>query len=352
MSNKIRRGGMIGAGAWSETQLTAWAGVKNAKIVALCDRHPDRLIPIADRFEIPHRFQDFGAMLDQANLDFVDICTRPYAHSTLVAQAVEHKLPILCQKPFCTSVDEAAALVRLCRQRGVRLMVNENFRWQRWYRQAKSVIEAGRLGQPFLAKLHRRSRLTLPHFDHPQSYLADMPRLALYELGVHYLDTFRFLFGDPQTVFARLHHISPHMKGEDVQMITLSYPQMTGVIIQSWASVPVPDLDRPTQPHDYVPAPRLEIDGPEGTLILKADNSMHLFTDSTREQWQFSPTTRPDSCVTTQQHFIDCLENGAEFETSGAETLKTMALVYACYRSAQEARAVAPAELWNPPPAN
>ena len=42
MSRRRLREGMIGAGAWSELQLTAWAGVKNAEIVALCDRHPER----------------------------------------------------------------------------------------------------------------------------------------------------------------------------------------------------------------------------------------------------------------------------------------------------------------------
>jgi hypothetical protein len=49
-------------------------------------------------------------------------------------------------------------------------------------------------------------------------------------------------------------------------------------------------------------------------------------------------------CVRTKHHFIECLEGGAEFETSGAETLKTMALVYACYRSAEEKRAVSTGE--------
>ncbi len=52
MSNRVWRGGMIGAGAWSEVQLTAWAGVNNAEIVALCDRHPERREPIVDRFNI------------------------------------------------------------------------------------------------------------------------------------------------------------------------------------------------------------------------------------------------------------------------------------------------------------
>ena len=65
MSGKIWRGGMIGAGAWSDIQLNAWAGVENAEIVALCDRHPDRRDPVVSRFNIPQSFYDFESMLDR-----------------------------------------------------------------------------------------------------------------------------------------------------------------------------------------------------------------------------------------------------------------------------------------------
>jgi len=347
MTKKIWRGGMIGAGAWSHIQLTAWAGVENAQIVALTDRHPDRRSPIIEQFNIPQSFDDFETMLDEADLDFVDICTRPYSHTALTRLAAERGLPVLCQKPFCTSLEEAQQLVEVCHKADIRLMVNENFRWQAWYRKIKEVLDSGMLGQPFLAKLHKRSRFTWPNFSHAQAYLADMPRLAVYELGVHFLDTFRFLFGEPDTTFARLHHISPHMKGEDVQVVILGYEDMSGLIYHSWASVPVPNLDVPPEAHDQWAAPRLEIDGSDGTLILKADGSMHLYADSDHWQWQFSPDVRAKAHLAAQQHFIDCLESGAEFETSGAQTLKTMALVYACYLSAEEERVVNPQELFD-----
>ena len=130
------------------------------------------------------------------------------------------------------------------------------------------------------------------------------------------------------------------MKGEDVQFITMGYPDLTCLINHSWASVPVPTVDKPEEKDDIAPPPRLEVDGTEGTLILLADGSMHLYSDSDHQQWQFSWDTRSESRIAVQQHFIDCLESGAEFETSGAETLKTMALVYACYLSAEEGRVV------------
>ena len=340
MPRKIWRGGMIGAGAWSEVQLTAWEGVRNAAIVALSDRHPDRRDPLVQRFSIPQAFDDFGTMLDEADLDFVDICTRPYSHASLVKLAAQHGLPVLCQKPFCTSLDEAREVDDYCHQLGIRLMINENFRWQAWYRKAKELLDLGALGEPFLAVIQKRVRMTLPEFDHPQSYMAEMPQLIVYEVGVHYLDTFRFLFGEPDTIFARLHHISPHMKGEDVELITLCYPGMTGLINTSWASVPVPGLDEPESAHGTSSPPRLEIDGTGGTLIQMSDGTLHLFTDNDHQNWHFAEDTFTKSRTSAQQHFIDCLETGAEFETSSEQTLKTMSLVYDCYLSAAEGRVV------------
>jgi predicted dehydrogenase len=340
MPRKIWRGGMIGSGAWSEIQLTAWAGVANAQIVALCDRHPDRRDPVVRRFNIHQTYDDFETMLGQAELDFVDICTRPYSHATLTNLAAERGLPALCQKPFCTSLEEAHEVVRFCQAAGVPLMVNENYRWQAWYRRIKELLDAGSLGTPFFARLHERSRLSLPKFTHPQRYLAEMPRLIVYEMGTHFLDTLRFLFGEPESIYARLHHVSPYMQGEDVQLITVGYPGLTALINHSWASVPIPGLDRTEVKHKIVSPPRLEIDGTEGTLILKADGSLHLFTDTAHRQWQFPQDVVPQSHVAAQQHFVDCLEGGLEFETSGAATLKTMALVYAAYLSATEERVV------------
>ncbi|MGE5603787.1 MAG: Gfo/Idh/MocA family protein, partial [Nitrososphaerales archaeon] len=134
MSKGMLRGGMVGAGAWSATQLTAWSKTRGAAITALCDRHPERRDPLAARFGIREVYGSVDEMLQTAELDFVDVCTRPYSHVSIINQAVRCGLPILCQKPFCVTLEEAMAAADLCRDAGVRLMVNENFRWQTWCR--------------------------------------------------------------------------------------------------------------------------------------------------------------------------------------------------------------------------
>lgn len=340
---KIWRGGMIGAGSWSETQLAAWAAIESARIVALCDRHPERRDPLAQRWEIGQKFGSVSAMLDTSALDFVDICTRPYSHAALIREAAAAGRPILCQKPFATSLDEARELVELCERTGVRLMINENYRWQGWFRQARTLLDAGRVGRPFAARLVRRIRFTLPRFDHTQSYLATMPQLLVYEMGSHWFDVFRFLFGDPQTVYARIARVSPHLQGEDVALLVLGYPDLTCTIETSWASVPIPGID--LLPGDKTGAPRLEIEGTDGTLSLACNGTLHLHTDATHERWHFDAQELKRSHVAAQQHFLDCLSSGAEFETSGAATLRTLALIQAAYLSAAENRVVELPEL-------
>jgi predicted dehydrogenase len=311
--------------------------VPGAQITALCDRHPERVQPMADRFGISRIYPDFADMLAHEELDFVDICTRPYSHAALARQAVAKGLQILCQKPFCTSLVEAENLVEECEQAGVRLMVNENFRWQAWYRKTKELISEGVIGKPYQAKFQERCRATLPRFTSAQAYMAEMPKLILYEMGVHYLDTLRFFFGEPEAVTARLHHISPLMQGEDVQVILLSYPEMTALIDSSWASVPVPGWDILLDGSEALIA-RLEIDGPLGTIFLGPDGVLHLYRDGEHQTWPFPVATEAESRAAAQCHFISCLNSGADFETSGRETLKTMALVWSCYQSAEEGK--------------
>jgi predicted dehydrogenase len=340
---KLWRGGMIGAGAWSSIQLDAWKGVKNARIVALTDRHPDRRDPILKHYHIPEAFDDFEAMLDSSELDFVDICTRPYSHLKLAQLAIKRNLPILCQKPFCDNISDANEIVANCKSAGVRLMINENFRWQAWYRKVRELLYSGALGKPFFAKFHQRLRLLMPKFEHSQKYFTEMPNALFFEVGTHLVDLTRFFFGEPQNIYMRKLTISPDMKGEDVFVAVLGYRDLNVVFHDSWVSVPIPGLDRSRIKDRWLPR-LLEIEGTLGTLVLKPDHTLHLYTDTDHQSWKFPADTAASSHILCQQHFIDCLESGKEFETSGADTVNTMRVVWAAYQSAEEARVVQLAE--------
>lgn len=336
MKKECLKIGMIGAGAWSKIQLDGWRKVRGGEVVALCDRHPERRDPVAREFGIPRLYDDFRTMVEDKSIDAVDICTRPYSHLELGTIAAEHGKPVLCQKPFCENNTQAGELVKRCKQAGVPLMVNENFRWMSWYREIKKLVDRGAIGKPFFIGI---STIAPTPEKWDQQYLSDMPRLIILEIGCHYLDVLRFLFGEPDSVSARAHRTTDSIMGENLAQITVGYPELTASLHLNWALPHSPKL------LDRKGLPGVQINGTEGTICIDADpfandSEMRLCA---REQetafWRFSGRSK-EFVAAAQQHFVDCLSTGADFETSGAEYMKTMALVHGCYESIETSRVV------------
>src|SRR5437867_4097048 len=154
-------------------------------------------------------------MLERERPDFVEICTCPESHLSLIRLAAEHGVHVLCQKPIAPTLDELREMVAVCEQACVRFMVHENFRWRRWNLRLKEELDAGRLGTPFRLCLGMHDQRCLkPDGLADQPYFFDMPRLILYEIGPHAIDFARFLFGEPERVFAVTKH-SGAQRGED-----------------------------------------------------------------------------------------------------------------------------------------
>ena len=85
-----------------------------------------------------------------------------------------------------------------------------------------------------------------------------MQPLIVLELGPHHFDIVRFLFGEPQDVYARMLKVTPaeHVAGEEVATTLLGYPDRLAQVELSWASL--------GYPADAVNPDVLAIEGTEG----------------------------------------------------------------------------------------
>lgn len=323
------RGALVGCGYISEQQLWAWQQIPEAEIVAVCDIELARAQQRAEQFGISIVYNDYGQMLQDLKLDFIDIATRPHLHLQMVRVAAEQGIHILCQKPVAETIEEARQMVNLCQAAGVRFMVNENYRHQAWFRKIRQLIDDGRLGTPHYARFYGRWRSTLPAPDFEgQDYFQDMPRLIIFEMGIHLYDTARYLFDEPDTVFADLRRISPEIQGEDMALSLARFGPLTFLFDLNWFAIP--ESNSGSVAHG-----RFVVEGSEGTATLSTDGRLRLIREDEQAEWSFPPDTVAQSFVTTQGHFITCLQTGQEPETSGTETLKTMALVFGAYESAR-----------------
>jgi predicted dehydrogenase len=105
-----------------------------------------------------------------------------------------------------------------------------------------------------------------------------MPQLLFYEMGVHWFDVWRFLFGMPQRVFAEMARVSPYIEGEDSGVVILGHEDFYGLMDMSWATRR--ELEQP-MPEQVLPdhIEKLVVDGERGTLKLHEDGSIVIIQD-------------------------------------------------------------------------
>jgi D-apiose dehydrogenase len=334
---------VLGAGYAGRVQLRGWATIPNARVVGLWNRTPQRARAVGAEFGVP-AFEDVDALIRHPGVEAVDIATAVETHRDLVERAAAAGKHVLCQKPLAPSMEDARAIVDACRAANVRLMVNENWRWRPWYRAIRRLLDSGGLGELFFLRLALRTDAAVVTPERPaeqlfagQPFQRTMDPLILFELGPHHFDVARYLFGDPERVYARLRKVSPHIAGEDTALAVLEYQDRTAVVELSWHSVGH-TADRSKRLHPDT----LVIEGTEGHLSLdESGRPQVLYRDGRRETLDVDTTDGYQrSWTEALRHFADCLQSGAAFETSGEQNLDTLKLVFAGYRSAEQGQPV------------
>lgn len=335
---------LIGCGFFAENHLHAWADLAGAEVVAICDVNPDRLALVGDSFGIARRHASAEALFAQGGFDAVDIATTVPTHRSLVELAARHGVHVICQKPFAANMADARAMVAACQAAGKVLMVHENFRWQSAVRRVIDELRAGTIGEPFFGRISFRSGYDV--FS-GQPYLAEGARFIIEDLGIHILDIARALFGDVDRLSATTKRVNPAIRGEDVATMLLAHTGgVTSVVDCSYATRRRPET---------FPESLIEIDGDAGTMRLDAGYQLTVQTSDGTQVHDLSPPVLPwasrpwhniqESVLAIQEHFVACVAAGTEPETSGADNLRTLALVEAAYLSAAEGRMVDMADI-------
>jgi predicted dehydrogenase len=214
----------IGAGYFSQFHHEAWQRLPEAELVGLQDLDAGAGRRRAEQLGIP-AYATLEEMLDKARPDLVDIATPPPSHFELISRIAERRLPMICQKAFCRSLEEAEAAVGVAEKAGTLLVVHENFRFQPWYAELKRLIGEGAIGEVYQLAFKLRpgdGQGPSAYLDR-QPYFRTMERFLVHETAVHWIDAFRYLLGEPIAVSANLRRLNAGILGEDAGHILFEY---------------------------------------------------------------------------------------------------------------------------------
>jgi predicted dehydrogenase len=345
--------GCIGAGfIMADCHLVAYrqAGFNP---VAICAHSRAQAAAAAERHGIPKVYETYQELLDDSEIEVVDIAVPPNVQLDVLKDVVrrkQHIRGVLAHKPLGMNYDEARQIVQLCKRAGITLAVNQNMRYDQSIRACKCLLDRGYLGTPVFASIDMRA---IPHWMPWQKKLG---WVTLRIMSIHHLDTFRFLFGNPTRVFASVRsdpRTAAKFKHKDgICLYILEYAN--GMRASSWDDVWTGPALEGAQSDIYI---RWRVEGTEGMArgtigwpdYPQRKPSTLDFTTTLRPGYWFQPRWNevwfPDAFAGTMAQLLVALENDKEPEISGKDNLDTMALVDACYLSADEHRAVSLQEI-------
>jgi len=225
--------GAVGAGfIMRDIHLVAYHNA-GFNVVAIASKDPREARATAELRGIPRIYPTWQELLADRSIEVLDIAVPPAAQPAIVHAALEHKhiRGILAQKPLATGYHEAQEMVLAVERAGVKLCVNQNMRYDHSIRALKTLLIRGYLGEPVLATVDMRA---IPHW---QPWVQDYDGVTLLLMSIHHLDSFRYLFGDPECVYASARPdprlTFPHRDG--VTLYILEYPN--GLRAAAWDDV-------------------------------------------------------------------------------------------------------------------
>ncbi|MEM8685681.1 MAG: Gfo/Idh/MocA family oxidoreductase [Pseudomonadota bacterium] len=329
-----------GTGYFSQFHYDGWSRLP-VDLVGCCSLDAEALSSVANNHQIANTFSDFEAMLDETKPDLVDIITPPPTHQTFVRATMARRIPVICQKPFCTTLEEAKTLTAEIAAQEATVIVHENFRFQPWHGELKALIDDGAVGALYQVSF----RLRPGDGQGPEAYLArqpyfqKMPRFLIHETAIHLIDVFRFLLGDVSQVTADLRQLNPVIAGEDAGIIIFDFNGGRRGLFDGNRLADHPADNRRLTMGEML------IEGSDGALSLNGDGEIHTRQHGQNAwalhayEWQ-NRGFAGDSVHRLQAHVLDHLASGAPVQNSAQDYLTNLEIEEAVYRSSAEGRRI------------
>jgi predicted dehydrogenase len=336
--------GVIGCGVIAGAHIKRYLNNPNVKIVAVCDIIESKAKEAAQLAGTEVWYTDYNEMLQRDDIQGVSVCTpHPFhpAPSIAAANAGRH---ILCEKPMCTRVKDANAMVEAVRRNNVKFLVGYQSRFGAGMQAAKKVIDEGYLG-----RIHEICSVGGSHqirSDADWFYTKTADGGVTVDWTTYTLYQFRYLMGKAKTMFARSAINEPVKQSKDhpgetvklevedtISMLMTFENGAIGLIYNSWSSA---------FPHRY-----FEVVGMEGVL---AGTPMGTTLSTTRtglpelmqESSMILPSDSPrfDAHQAKIDHFVDCILHDAEPVVPVEVGRDVVEMAEAAYRSIAQNRPI------------
>jgi UDP-N-acetylglucosamine 3-dehydrogenase len=302
------RFGVIGVGFWGRNHARVISELKNAVLVAVCDRDSARAKIVGEKFGVDW-FTDDQELLRRNDVDAVTICTPTTTHDEVALKAIDAKKHVMVEKPIADTVEEAKGILKAAETRGVHVMTGFIERFNPGIQKMKALIEEGSLGEIVLAFARRVGRW-------PER-VGDVG--VVKDAAIHDIDIMRFMFNsEPTSVYARVGRLVHRF--EDYAQIILGFKDnQTAFVEANWLT---PRKIR-----------ELTVTGSDAMATVDYITQKILVEDADK---QVSPTYSWKEPLSLElEHFAECVVGDMKPQVTGLDGLRALEIAEAALKSAR-----------------
>jgi UDP-N-acetyl-2-amino-2-deoxyglucuronate dehydrogenase len=327
---------LVGCGRISANHFDALARhAERAELVGVCDAQPQALA-VAAKATGATPYATLAEVLDRSDADVVVLATPSGLHPRQAIAVAKSGRHVITEKPMATKWDEGMAMVRECREAGVKLFVVKQNRLNPTMQALKQAIDQRRFGRIAMVNVN-------VFWTRPQSYYDDarwrgrwdMDGGAFMNQASHYVDMVDWLVGPVDNVHAYTATLGRDIEAEDTGVMSLRL--RSGAL----ASINVTMLT-----HGQNFEGSITVLGESGTVRIGGVAVNQI------QHWQFADAQPQDAQIAAANYappsvygyghplyydnVIRTLRGEVQPQVDGYEGLRSLEVVIAAYRSARD----------------
>jgi predicted dehydrogenase len=326
MDRKPFRSALVGVGMAGESHLRAMKKVTGAQLVAVCDSDKPRAQAALAKHGLSLPIlPDLQTLFEREQIDVVHIALPSSFHHDAAAAAMERGVHVIVEKPLDITLERIDNMIRLAKERNVRLAGIFQNRYNPAARRVKEAVDAGRFGPITWAGAFV---LWVREPKYYQSWRGTKDidgGGAIMNNSIHSIDLLQWMVGPIESVSAygaaRVH---TKLEVEDTMTCALKFASgALGTIVGTTGMFP----GKPA---------RIEVGGYNGSAVIEGSLREFKFreTQPGDEEAVKPPAENPDFMLGNLQSIFDAWSSGRDAETNGPECRRAVEIVLAMYESA------------------
>ncbi len=312
------------------------------------DPNPDRARMMRDKFSLPTLYESLEQAVAQAPANAVFDVAVPGRAVLSVLEKIPDGRAVLVQKPMGEDLDQARAILKLCRQKDLKAAINFQLRFAPFIIAARDMIDRGLIGA--VNDMEMRVQVYTPW--QLWEFLNTAPRLEIVYHSIHYVDLFRSFLGEPNSVYAKSlkHPVAAHLASTRTMLI-MDYGERVRANIMT------------NHGHVYGQEKQecyVKWEGAKGAIKIRVGVNMDypqgvpdkfeyvLLADGQDPHWQEIPINGswfPEAFIGTMASLMRYAQGETtQLPTAVADAFQTMAVVEAAYESSAQGGTPIPQE--------